>query len=124
MQVSNVNKFQRSKHKAMWDWMMGQWALRKDCELGYIKTVQLKTYVPDEEWPESACYACEYERIESACSVGEDIANCDLCPLVGMGRCVQGSWFDRLAKGKTKADWIMLCKTIRDRPVKEGVECE
>ena len=119
-------KFKHTEHWLMWDWMMGQLALRKDCELGYLKTMWLKKYVPDEDWPESACYACEYDRIEceSALSMGEDVINCHFCPLVGMRRCGPGSWFDSLATARTGAEWSMLCKTIRDRKVKAGVECE
>ena len=105
-----MNKFQRSKHKAMWDWMMGQWeaySVHKD--IPRLKTQYAKEISGDG----ITCYACLYAN-----------PGCRACPLKAMKYCGPTSPYSKLANAKTKAEWVRLCKAIRDRKVRAGVECE
>ena len=103
-------KFQHTKHVMLWDWMMKQWdAYVINRDLPVIKM----QYAKDISGDGIPCYACDY------CG-----GSCRACPLKAMKCCGPTSLYGKLFNAQTKAEWVRLCKAIRDRKVKEGVECE
>ena len=103
-------KFNHTAHVAMWKWMMEQWeAYSVHRDIPRLKTQYAKEISGDG----ITCYACDY------CE-----GYCHACPLKAMKRCNDASLYGKLFNAQTKAEWVRLCKAIRDREVNAGVECE
>lgn len=120
-----MNKFQLTKHRAMWKFIArqakaGTFKNGMNMEIAKAKAYWIDRNEESGEIPFGNCYACEYARNNAP----DGIMRCEQCPFE-VPPCLgdYSPWLTLIKEGN-KRQFVRAAEAIRDAKVKDGVEWE